>query len=81
VKLFQVRVIKTLYVMAEDEGTAADEGEYFADQATESAGGEVEVTPVTREMPIAYDWHLDSLVYGTDEDMTLKQAIDATEAA
>lgn len=73
-KLYEVEIRRTVYVMAEDESDAADEAER-ADETSDSIEA-MQVKPghIPRD-----GWGRGSLVWGSDEDLTLGAAIDAVK--
>lgn len=72
-KIFEVSVTKTLYVLAEDE----DEAEVQATTHEREEDGDVRVVcEITSMNQVEEEWKA-SLPYGGDGDLTIKQILEA----
>jgi hypothetical protein len=77
-KLYEVTAEVTVFVMAEDEEAAWDEGQQALEEEIRNNGCEPnmvrEVTAKNWALPA--DWDRNYLVYGTDTDTTLGSVLD-----
>lgn len=71
-KIFEVSVTKTLYVLAEDE----QEAELEAGTYESEEDGDVHVEREITSMDQVYEQWKDSLPYGGDGDLTIKQILE-----
>lgn len=69
-KLYEVEVIKTFYVYSDTEPDYYTAEQYASDDGVDNRYNCCLVTENT------LGWPMDSLVYGPDEDITIKQALE-----
>lgn len=75
-RVYEVRAEVVLYVVAEDERAALRRAEIdFDEEARNLTARDMDVVEVTRIEEIDARWTPDSLVYGTDTDTTLAEAL------
>jgi hypothetical protein len=73
-KLYEVKIELVAYVMAENEKEARDVGE-DAIEDQDYNGGDFDLMEVKEQIAPGAGWEHDGLIYGTDKDTTLEEAM------